>query len=315
MRVLVTGGAGFIGSNLCHRLLGEGHEVICMDNFYTGSRNNIRDFFDNNSFEVVRHDISEPFTVEADFIINLACPASVPHYQKDPLKTMKDNVFGIFNVMENARRLCVPVLHTSTSEVYGSPLMHPQPETYNGNVNPVSIRSCYDEGKRAAETIMMDYHRKYGCDVRIIRVFNTYGPKMLEDDGRVVSNFIVQSLRGEPLTVYGDGKQTRSFCYVSDLIDGIMLFVKDKSGFTGPVNMGNNYEFTVADFAKLVLSLTGSGSTIKFMELPKDDPVQRNPDLSLAKRMLGYNPKVSIEEGLKKTIEYFDNRIRNKNIV
>ncbi len=305
MRALVTGGAGFIGSNLCERLLNAGHEVICMDNFYTGSKNNIEEFKNNTAFEVIRGDISEPFNIEADFIINLACPASVPHYQKDPLKTMKDNVYGIFNVMENARRLKIPVLHTSTSEVYGSPHVHPQPENYNGNVNPVSIRSCYDEGKRAAETVMFDYHRQYGTDIKVIRVFNTYGPKMLENDGRVVSNFIVQALRGEDLTVYGDGKQTRSFCYVSDLIDGIMLFIEDKSGFTGPVNMGNNYEFTITDFAKLVLSITGSKSKIKSIELPKDDPIQRNPDLTLAKKTLGYNPKVSIEEGLKKTVEYF----------
>ena len=305
MRVLVTGGAGFIGSNLCGRLLNAGHEVLCLDNFYTGSKNNIEEFKNNAAFEVIRRDISEPFNIEADFIINLACPASVPHYQKDPLKTMKDNVYGIFNVMENARRLKIPVLHTSTSEVYGSPSVHPQPENYNGNVNPVSIRSCYDEGKRAAETVMFDYHRQYGTDIKVIRVFNTYGPKMLENDGRVVSNFVVQALRGEDLTVYGNGKQTRSFCYVSDLIDGIMLFIEDKSGFTGPVNMGNNYEFTIADFAKLVLSITGSKSKIKFIELPKDDPIQRNPDLTLAKKTLGYNPKVSIEEGLKKTVEYF----------
>jgi UDP-glucuronate decarboxylase len=310
MRALVTGGAGFIGSNLCERLLNSGYEVICMDNFYTGSKANILKFTDNPAFEVIRRDISEPFSIEADFIINLACPASVPHYQKDPLKTMKDNVYGIFNVMENARRLKVPVLHTSTSEVYGSPNVHPQPENYNGNVNPTSIRSCYDEGKRAAETIMFDYHRQYGTDIRVVRVFNTYGPKMLENDGRVVSNFIVQALKGEDLTVYGEGKQTRSFCYVSDLIDGIMLFIEDKSGFTGPVNLGNNYEFTVVDFAKLVLSLTGSKSKIKFVELPKDDPIQRNPDLTLAKKALGYNPQVGIEEGLKKTIAYFEKAVR-----
>ena len=305
MRVLVTGGAGFIGSNLCERLLNAGHEVLCMDNFYTGSKNNIKEFTGNPAFEVIRGDISRPFSIEADFIVNLACPASVPHYQRDPLKTMKDNVYGIFNVMENATRLKIPVLHTSTSEVYGSPSVHPQPENYNGNVNPVSIRSCYDEGKRAAETIMFDYYRRYATDIRVIRVFNTYGPKMLENDGRVVSNFIVQALKGEDLTVYGDGRQTRSFCYVSDLIDGIMLFIEDKSGFTGPVNMGNNYEFTIADFAKLVIRLTGSKSKIKFVELPKDDPIQRNPDLTLAKKTLGYNPKVDIEEGLKKTVEYF----------
>ncbi|MHB1696824.1 MAG: UDP-glucuronic acid decarboxylase family protein [bacterium] len=310
MRALVTGGAGFIGSNLCERLLNSGYEVICMDNFYTGSKANVQKFMDNPAFEAIRHDISEPFSIEADLIINLACPASVPHYQKDPLKTMKDNVYGIFNVMENARRLKVPVLHTSTSEVYGSPNVHPQPENYNGNVNPTSIRSCYDEGKRAAETIMFDYHRQYGTDIRVVRVFNTYGPQMLENDGRVVSNFIVQALKGEDLTVYGEGKQTRSFCYVSDLIDGIMLFIEDKSGFTGPVNLGNNYEFTVVDFAKLVLSLTGSKSKIKFVELPKDDPIQRNPDLTLAKKALGYNPQVSIEEGLKKTIAYFEKTVR-----
>ncbi len=305
MKVLITGGAGFIGSNLCERLLNMGHEVLCLDNFYTGSKNNIAEFLGNSKFEVIRQDISEPFLIEADFIINLACPASVPHYQKDPLKTMKDNVYGIFNVMENVRRLKIPVLHTSTSEVYGSPGVHPQPESYNGNVNPVSIRSCYDEGKRAAETIMFDYHRRYGADIKVVRVFNTYGPKMLENDGRVVSNFIVQALQGDDLTVYGDGKQTRSFCYISDLIDGIMLFMENKSGFTGPVNLGNNYEFTVIDFAKLVISLTGSKSKIRFVELPKDDPVQRNPDLTLARKILGYNPKVDIEEGLKNTISYF----------
>ncbi len=305
MKVLITGGAGFIGSNLCERLLNMGHEVLCLDNFYTGSKNNIAEFLGNSKFEVIRQDISEPFLIEADFIINLACPASVPHYQKDPLKTMKDNIYGIFNIMENVRRLKIPVLHTSTSEVYGSPGVHPQPESYNGNVNPVSIRSCYDEGKRAAETIMFDYHRRHGADIKVVRVFNTYGPKMLKNDGRVVSNFIVQALQGDDLTVYGDGKQTRSFCYISDLIDGIMLFMENKSGFTGPVNLGNNYEFTVIDFAKLVISLTGSKSKIRFVELPKDDPVQRNPDLTLARKILGYNPKVDIEEGLKKTISYF----------
>ena len=305
MKVLITGGAGFIGSNLCERLLNMGHEVLCLDNFYTGSKNNIAEFLGNSKFEVIRQDISEPFLIEADFIINLACPASVPHYQKDPLKTMKDNVYGIFNVMENVRRLKIPVLHTSTSEVYGSPGVHPQPESYNGNVNPVSIRSCYDEGKRAAETIMFDYHRQHGADIKVVRVFNTYGPKMLENDGRVVSNFIIQALKGDDLTVYGDGRQTRSFCYISDLIDGIVLFMENKSEFTGPVNLGNNYEFTVIDFAKLVISLTGSKSKIRFVELPKDDPVQRNPDLTLARKILGYNPKVDIEEGLKKTISYF----------
>ncbi len=305
MRVLITGGAGFIGSNLCEKLLNMGHEVLCLDNFYTGSKNNIAEFLGNSKFEVIRSDISIPFNIEADFIINLACPASVPHYQKDPLKTMKDNIYGIFNVMENAKRLKIPVLHTSTSEVYGSPSVHPQPESYNGNVNPISIRSCYDEGKRAAETIMFDYYRQYGVDIKVVRVFNTYGPKMLKNDGRVVSNFIVQALNGDDLTVYGDGKQTRSFCYISDLIEGIILFMENKGGFTGPVNLGNNYEFTVIDFAKLVISLTGSKSKIRFVELPKDDPIQRNPDLTLAKKVLGYNPQVSIEEGLKKTISYF----------
>ncbi len=308
MKVLITGGAGFIGSNLCERLLNEGNEVLCMDNFFTGSKENIKEFKDNYNFELIRHDISEPFNIEADFIINLACPASVPFYQKNPLKTMKDNIFGIFNVMENARRLNIPVLHTSTSEVYGSPSVHPQPETYNGNVNPTSVRSCYDEGKRAAETIMFDYHRTYGADIKIVRVFNTYGPKMLEDDGRVVSNFIVQALKGIDLTVYGDGKQNRSFCYISDLLDGIML-LKNSKNFTGPVNLGNTYEFTIIDFAKLVLSLTGSKSKIVFKELPKDDPIQRRPDLSLAKEKLGYNPKVDIETGLKSTIEYFKKRL------
>ncbi len=308
MKVLITGGAGFIGSNLCERLLNEGDEVLCMDNFFTGSKENIKEFKDNYNFELIRHDISEPFNIEADFIVNLACPASVPFYQKNPLKTMKDNVFGIFNVMENARRLNIPVLHTSTSEVYGSPSVHPQPETYSGNVNPTSIRSCYDEGKRAAETIMFDYSRTYGTDIKIVRVFNTYGPKMLENDGRVVSNFIVQALKGIDLTVYGDGKQNRSFCYISDLLDGIML-LKNSKNFTGPVNLGNTYEFTMIDFAKLVLSLTDSKSKIVFKELPKDDPIQRKPDLTLAKEKLGYNPKVDIETGLRLTIEYFKKRL------
>lgn len=311
MRILITGGAGFVGSNLCQRLLDKGYEVLCMDNFFTGSKDNVIEFLDNKNFELIRQDISEPFVIETDFIVNLACPASVPFYQKNPLKTMKDNVYGIFNVMENARRLDIPVLHTSTSEVYGSPSVHPQPESYNGNVNPVSIRSCYDEGKRAAETIMFDYHRQHSVDIKIVRVFNTYGPKMLKNDGRVVSNFIVQALTGKDITVYGDGMQTRSFCYISDLIDGILLFMENKSGFTGPVNLGNNYEFTVIDFAKLVISLTGSKSKIKFMELPQDDPVQRNPDLTLAKKTLGYNPKVNIEEGLKKTISYLDKVLKN----
>jgi len=234
MRVLITGGAGFVGSNLCQRLLGIGHEVLCMDNFFTGSKDNVIEFSDNKNFEMIRHDISEPFIIETDFIINLACPASVPFYQKNPLKTMKDNVYGIFNVMENARRLKIPVLHTSTSEVYGSPSVHPQPESYNGNVNPISIRSCYDEGKRAAETIMFDYHRQHGVDIKIIRVFNTYGPRMLKDDGRVVSNFIVQALMGEDITVYGDGAQTRSFCYISDLIDGIILLLTVRTGLPDP---------------------------------------------------------------------------------
>jgi UDP-glucuronate decarboxylase len=309
MKILITGGAGFIGSNLCERLLGEGNEILCMDNFFTGSKENIAKFKDNPNFEIIRHDISESFNIEADFIINLACPASVPFYQKDPLKTMKDNVFGIFNVMENARRLSISVLHTSTSEVYGSPSVHPQPETYNGNVNPASIRSCYDEGKRAAETIMFDYHRTYGTDIKIVRVFNTYGPNMLENDGRVVSNFIVQALKGADLTVYGDGKQNRSFCYISDLVDGIML-LKNSKKFTGPVNLGNTYEFTIIEFAKLVLSLTDSKSKIVFKDLPKDDPIQRRPDLTLAKEKLGYSPKIDIETGLKLTIEYFKKKLR-----
>ncbi len=308
MKILITGGAGFIGSNLCGRLLDEGNEVLCMDNFFTGSKENIAEFKDSPNFEIIRHDISEYFNIEADFIINLACPASVPFYQKDPLKTMKDNVFGIFNVMENAKRLNISVLHTSTSEVYGSPLVHPQPETYYGNVNPASIRSCYDEGKRAAETIMFDYCRTYGIDIKIARVFNTYGPKMLENDGRVVSNFIVQALKGIDLTVYGNGKQNRSFCYISDLVDGIML-LKNSKNFTGPVNLGNTYEFTIIDFAKLVLSLTDSKSKIVFKDLPKDDPIQRRPDLTLAKEKLGYNPKVDIESGLKSTIEYFKKKL------
>ncbi len=308
MRVLVTGGAGFIGSNLCERLLNEGHEVLCLDNFYTGSKANIVEFIPDPNFEFIRKDIIEPLNIEADFIVNLACPASVLYYQKNPLKTMKDNVYGIFNLMELARRLNVPVLHTSTSEVYGSPLVHPQSESYNGNVNPVSIRSCYDEGKRVAETIMFDYHRVYGLDIRIARVFNTYGPKMLENDGRVVSNFIVQALKGKNLTVYGDGTQSRSFCYISDLVDGLMLFMNSK-GFTGPVNLGNTYEFNMIDFANIIISFTSSKSKITFDPLPKDDPVKRKPDLTLAKEKLGYVPKINIEDGLKATIAYFRKKL------
>ena len=304
-RILVTGGAGFIGNHLCRRLLKEGNHVICLDNFFTGLKRHIEDMMTNPNFELIEHDVVDPIDIEVNQIYNLACPASPPHYQYDSVKTMKTSVLGIINMLELAKKYNATILQASTSEVYGNPLVHPQKETYWGNVNPIGIRSCYDEGKRAAETLMSDYHRQYGVDVRIIRIFNTYGPNMDPKDGRVVSNCIIQALNGEDITIYGDGSQTRSFCFVDDLVDGIIRMMNNSRGFIGPVNLGNPSERTVLDLAQKVLELTGSTSKISFMPLPSDDPVKRKPDISVAKAELGWEPKVDIMDGLKKTIEYF----------
>lgn len=304
MRILVTGGAGFIGSHLCGRLLDEGHEVLCLDNFFTGSKANIAPFLTNPNFELIRHDVTEPILLEVDRIFNLACPASPVHYQYNPVKTIKTNVMGTINMLGLAKRVRARILQASTSEVYGDPVFHPQAEDYWGNVNPIGIRSCYDEGKRVAETLMMDYHRQNGVDIRIIRIFNTYGPRMALNDGRVVSNFIVQALRGEDITVFGDGLQTRSFCYIDDLVEG-MIRMMDREGITGPVNLGNPTETTILEFARRIIELTGSASKIIFKDLPSDDPKQRQPDITLAGEKLGWKPQVPLETGLKKTIEYF----------
>jgi UDP-glucuronate decarboxylase len=304
MRILVTGGAGFIGSHLCERLLTEGHEVICLDNFFTGSKRNIAGLMGNPGFELIRHDITQPILLEVDRVYNLACPASPIHYQYNPVKTIKTSVLGTINMLGLAKRVRARILQASTSEVYGDPQVHPQTEEYWGNVNPIGIRSCYDEGKRVAETLMMDYHRQNGVDVRIIRIFNTYGPRMAVNDGRVVSNFIIQALRGEDITVYGEGNQTRSFCYVDDLVEG-MVRMMECDGFTGPVNLGNPAETTILEFARRITALTGSGSRVVFKPLPADDPRQRQPDISLANERLGWSPGVDVETGLKKTIDYF----------
>ncbi len=308
-RILITGGAGFIGSHLSKRLLDEGNDVICLDNFFTGSKDNIRHLLDNNRFELVRHDITKEYFIEVDEIYNLACPASPPHYQYNAIKTIKTSVLGMINMLGLAKRCKARILQASTSEVYGDPLIHPQVESYWGNVNPIGIRSCYDEGKRCAETLMMDYHRQNKTDIRIVRIFNTYGPNMDLNDGRVVSNFIVQALKGEDITIYGDGSQTRSFCYVDDLIDGMIKMMNNKKGFIGPVNLGNPSERTILDFAKLIIKLTNSNSKIIHKPLPLDDPSKRQPDITLAKKELNFEPKVDIEEGLIKTIEYFKNKL------
>lgn len=304
-RILVTGGAGFIGNHLCRRLLNEGNHVICLDNFFTGLKKHIEDMLGNPNFELIEHDIVDPVDIKVDQIYNLACPASPPHYQYDPVKTMKTSVLGIINMLELAKKYNATLLHASTSEVYGNPLVHPQQETYWGNVNPIGIRSCYDEGKRAAETLMMDYHRQYGVDIRIIRIFNTYGPNMDPKDGRVVSNCIVQAINNQDITVYGDGSQTRSFCYVSDLVDGAIKMMNNDKKFIGPVNLGNPSERTVLNLAEIILEMTGSKSKITFKELPSDDPVKRKPDITKAQEILGWEPKVDIKDGLAKTIEYF----------
>ena len=304
-RILVTGGAGFIGNHLCRRLLNEGNYVICLDNFFTGLKRHIEDMLDNPNFELIEHDIIEPIDIEVNQIYNLACPASPPHYQYDPVKTMKTSVLGIINMLELAKKYNATLLHASTSEVYGNPLVHPQQETYWGNVNPIGIRSCYDEGKRAAETLMMDYHRQYGVDIRIIRIFNTYGPNMDPKDGRVVSNCIVQAINNQDITVYGDGSQTRSFCYVSDLVDGAIKMMNNDKKFIGPVNLGNPSERTVLNLAEIILEMTGSKSKITYKDLPSDDPIKRKPDITKAQEILGWEPKVDIKDGLAKTIEYF----------
>ena len=304
-KILVTGGAGFIGNHLCRRLVKEGNYVICLDNFFTGLKRHIEDLLDSPNFKLVEHDIVEPISLDCEQIYNLACPASPPHYQFDSIKTMKTSVIGILNMLELAKKNGATILQASTSEVYGNPLEHPQNEKYWGNVNPIGVRSCYDEGKRAAETLMMDYHRQYGTDIRIVRIFNTYGPNMDPKDGRVVSNCIIQALNGDDITVYGDGSQTRSFCYVDDLVEGLILMMNNHHGFIGPVNLGNPSERTVLNLAEMVLSLTGSASKIVFKPLPSDDPVKRKPDISLAKKELGWEPNVDINTGLKKTIEYF----------
>ncbi|MBI4948595.1 MAG: SDR family oxidoreductase [Deltaproteobacteria bacterium] len=307
-RILVTGGAGFIGSHLCERLLGEGNEVICLDNFFTGRKENIAHLMDNPVFEVVRHDVTEPVLIEVDQIYNLACPASPVHYQYNPVKTIKTNIMGTLNMLGLAKRVRARILQASTSEVYGDPKVHPQTEDYWGNTNPIGPRACYDEGKRCAETLMFAYNKQNGVDIKVIRIFNTYGPRMLENDGRVVSNFIVQALRGQDLTIYGDGSQTRSFCYVDDLVDGIIKMM-DNNDVTGPVNLGNPGEFTVLDLANIIRRLTGSSSKVIHMPLPPDDPVQRRPDITIAKKTLNWDPTIKLEDGLKKTINYFSERI------
>ena len=305
-RVLVTGGGGFLGSHLCERLLRDGHSVICVDNFHTGSRRNISHLLGNRSFSLREHDITQPLFVEVDQVFNLACPASPVHYQADPVHTLNTNVLGAINMLGLAKRLKVPILQASTSEVYGDPLVHPQPESYWGHVNPTGIRSCYDEGKRSAETLFFDYHRRHQVPIKVVRIFNTYGPRMHPQDGRVVSNFIVQALRNQPITMYGDGSQTRSFCFVDDLVEGFIRMMDAPAEFVGPVNIGNPGEFTIRELAQAVIRLTGSRSEIIHLPLPSDDPTRRRPDISLAREKLGWEPKVALEKGLALTIAYFD---------
>jgi UDP-glucuronate decarboxylase len=309
-RILITGGAGFLGSHLCDRLIAEGQEVLCLDNFFTGSKDNIFHLLGNPHFECIRHDIINPIYLEVDQIYNLACPASPIHYQYNPIKTIKTSVMGAINTLGLAKRVKGRILHASTSEVYGDPEIHPQQEGYWGRVNPIGIRSCYDEGKRAAECLMMDYHRQNHVDVKIVRIFNTYGPRMAVHDGRVVSNFIVQALKGEEITVYGDGSQTRSFCYVDDLVEGLVRMMSSPEGFTGPINIGTPQEFTIRQLAETLIRMTGSASPIIFRPLPQDDPIQRRPDITLAREKLGWEPRIPLSEGLEKTISYFRTVIR-----
>ena len=309
-RILVTGGAGFLGSNLCDRLINDSHDVLCLDNFYTGSKDNISHLLGNNNFELIRHDITFPLYVEVDEIYNLACPASPIHYQFDPVQTTKTSVHGAINMLGLAKRLKAKIFQASTSEVYGDPKIHPQPEEYWGNVNPIGIRSCYDEGKRCAETLFFDYRRQFNLPIKVGRIFNTYGPRMHPNDGRVVSNFIVQALLGRPITIFGEGNQTRSFCYVDDLIEAFICFMNTPESMTGPYNLGNPGEFTIREIAEKVIDLTGSSSKLHFMPLPQDDPQQRKPDLTKTKEALGWEPKTSLKDGLMKTIPYFDQLLK-----
>jgi len=311
-RVVVTGGAGFLGSHLCDRLLEDGYEVLCVDNFYTGSKQNIAHLMNNPMFELIRHDVTFPLFVEADQIYNLACPASPPHYQNKPIQTTKTSVHGAINMLGLAKRLKAKILQASTSEVYGDPQVHPQTEDYWGHVNPIGLRSCYDDGKRCAETLFFDYHREVALEIKVARIFNTYGPRMDAGDGRVVSNFIVQALKGTPLTIYGDGSQTRSFCYVDDLLRGLMALMDSPPEMTGPINFGNPGEFTMKELADLVLDLTGSKSEIVYRELPSDDPTRRCPDIGRAETQLGWSPAIPLREGLTKTIAYFDELFRTE---
>jgi len=304
-RILITGGAGFLGSHLCDRLIEQDNEILCLDNFFTGSKDNIIHLLTNPLFELIRHDIINPILLEADQIFNLACPASPVHYQHNPIKTIKTNVMGTINTLGMAKRLNAKILQASTSEVYGDPDIHPQREDYWGRVNPIGPRSCYDEGKRAAECLMMDYHRQNNVKVKIVRIFNTYGPRMALNDGRVVSNFIIQALKGQDITVYGDGSQTRSFCYVDDMVAGLIMMMGSTDSFLGPINIGNPEEFSILDLAETIISMTGNPSKIVFKPLPQDDPMQRKPDISLARKILGWQPQINLEEGLERTIAYF----------
>jgi UDP-glucuronate decarboxylase len=304
-RSLITGGAGFVGSHLCERLLAEGHDVICLDNFFTGTKDNVAHLLDNPRFELIRHDVTFPLHVEVDQIYNLACPASPVHYQHDPVQTTKTSVLGAINMLGLAKRTKARIFQASTSEVYGDPDVHPQPERYWGRVNPIGIRSCYDEGKRCAETLFFDYHRQHNLDIKVARIFNTYGPRMHSNDGRVVSNFIVQALKGQNITIYGDGQQTRSFCYVDDLIEGFVRLMNTETGFTGPVNLGNPGEFTMLELAEKILKIVGGHSKLVFRPLPADDPKQRRPDITLANSQLRWQPQVQLDEGLKRTVNYF----------
>ena len=310
-RVLITGGAGFLGSHLCDRLLKDGNDVLCVDNFFTGMKGNVSHHFSNPNFELIRHDVTFPLYVEVNQIFNLACPASPVHYQHDPVQTTKTSVHGAINMLGLAKRLNARIFQASTSEVYGDPEIHPQPENYWGRVNPIGPRSCYDEGKRCAETLFFDYHRQHSLDIKVVRIFNTYGPRMRPDDGRVVSNFAVQALKGEDITIYGRGEQTRSFCYVDDLIEGFVQMMSTERGFVGPVNLGNPIEFTILELAEKVLTIAGSRSKLVFMPLPVDDPRQRQPDVSLAESTFGWKPKVNLEDGLKETVAYFRTLLRS----
>jgi UDP-glucuronate decarboxylase len=314
-RILVTGGAGFLGSYLCGRLLDEGHEVLCVDNFYTGHKGNLVSYLDNPRFELMRHDVTFPLYVEVDQIYNLACPASPLHYQTDPVQTTKTSVHGAINMLGLAKRIKAKILQASTSEVYGDPHVHPQPESYWGNVNPIGFRACYDEGKRCAETLFFDYHRQHKLRIKVARIFNTYGPGMNPGDGRVVSNFIIQALLGEPITIYGEGSQTRSFCYRDDLVEGLIRLMNTTDEITGPINLGNEGEFTIRELAETILRLTNSSSKLIFNKLPSDDPKQRKPDTTLAKRVLNWEPKSSLEDGLKATISYFDSLMQKQDLV